>query len=82
MSVKQITKDLEKKAIEARDKGARKAKNNSQALPKIPGVNRATVRKYMKRQRAAAKIWMKKSAYAAKKTAERITEQAAENECL
>lgn len=53
---RQIMIDLEKKAIAARDKAVKKAKKELYGGPKIPGVNRSTLRRWMKQHRKVLKV--------------------------
>ena len=76
-----VIDELVKKAIEARDDEAKKAKSLLSRLkpkvepkthtePRIPGVNRAMVRRYIKQQKKAAALVMRK----AKRKAETVEE--------
>jgi hypothetical protein len=47
---RQTMKDLETKALAARDKEVKKAKAELYSEPRIPGANRATLRKLYRRQ--------------------------------
>ena len=60
-----IMRELTKKAIKARDEEVKKAKKEMTA-PRIPGLNRKTLRKLIKRQKPLIKIRQRREAYKAK----------------
>ena len=74
-----VMRDLVKKAIEARDGEVKEAKEEMKGA-RIPGLNRATVRKIIKRQRNAVKIQKKREFYKAKMLGEKAREEANEKD--
>lgn len=64
---------LAKKAVEERDKLAKKARKEITRGPTIPGCNRAMIRKYVKQQKKVIKQQQKREAHKAREEAENET---------
>jgi transcription initiation factor TFIID subunit TAF12 len=76
MSTKRQTmQDLEKKAVETRDKEAKATKKEIAKGVKISGFNRKKIRALIKRQKPQIKVQQKREAYKAKKIAATLREQ-------
>ena len=76
MSTKRQTmRDLEKKAVETRDKEAREAKKEITKGVKIFGCNRKKIRALIKRQKPLIKVQQKRETYKAKMIAAKLREQ-------
>jgi hypothetical protein len=77
---RQTMRDLEKKAVEARDKEAKAAKKEITKGVKIFGYNRKKIRALIKRQKPLIKAQQKQEAYKAKMIAAKLKENAERNE--